>query len=93
MVTFEKVNIFYYILTDEERMMKKLANEITSTFLSIYKDEIKDQGFLTEDIFPIEDEEIEDEETEDIFPIEDVFAEEKKEKKEIAETKNIPDKK
>ena len=51
MVTFNKdVKTFYYNLSEEERSFKKLMFQATNLLLSLYKDELKEQGYLSEDL-------------------------------------------
>lgn len=47
----QTVTIVEYELSDEERMHKQYAARINLYMTKMYREEIKDQGFITEDVF------------------------------------------
>ena len=50
MVRFNKIiKYFYYELNEEELGYKQLVSNLTNMLLKIYKQELRDQGFLNED--------------------------------------------
>ena len=64
MVTFSEVTkVYYYELSDEERNLKQLIFQSNKLILSLYRDELKEQGYLNEDQFDVFEEEFTFEDT------------------------------